>query len=94
MEDETDKFNAQKPCREDRLGDANDSIFDNGSNWLDEFELKQNLFCQRLDLAANGNRPEGVRRRVLSEIKTGLVSLRIYTNSKIDVEIETLSSSN
>jgi hypothetical protein len=78
---------------ENRLVDANNSIFANDANWLEKFEPKQDLIYQKLDLAANDIRPEDVRRRALSEIKTGLVSLRVDTNAKIDAEIETLSSS-
>ena len=78
---------------ENRLVDANNSIFANDANWLDEFEPKQDLIYQKLDLAANENRPEEVRRRALSEIKTSFVSLRVDTNAKIDAEIDTLSSS-
>ncbi|MGR3605290.1 hypothetical protein [Sulfitobacter sp.] len=77
---------------ENRLSDANQSIFADGADWLAEFEIKQDTIYQKLDLAVNENRPESDRRRALIEIKSEFISLRAGTNTRIDTEIASLAA--
>lgn len=90
------RFNAEAIASlstlENRLEDANQSRFAKGANWLDDFETYQNVIYQKLSLATDEDYKDDERRRALSEVKTGLVSLRKSTNTNIDAEIDALAS--
>ena len=77
---------------ENRLIDANQSRFADGTDWLDEFETSQDTIYQKLDLAANENRKDQERQRALSEVKTAINTLRKTMNDRIEAQIEKLAS--
>ena len=77
---------------ESRLNDANDSAFADGADWLDDFDTLEDQILALFNEASNTVNGDQRRRHALLKIKTNIGRLRTMLKTRIDNQINAIST--